>query len=44
MKLRGSFGVVGNDGPIGAYSYVPVLSGANYNNGTTGIVGQTVKI
>lgn len=43
MKLRGSFGYVGNDGPIGAYSYVPVLSGSNYNNGTAGIVGQTVS-
>jgi TonB-dependent starch-binding outer membrane protein SusC len=43
MKLRGSFGLVGNDGPIGAYSYVPVLSASNYNNGTAGIVGQTVS-
>ncbi|HLN22233.1 MAG TPA: TonB-dependent receptor [Bacteroidales bacterium] len=43
MKLRGSFGVVGNDGPIGAYSYVPALSASNYNNGSTGIVGQTVS-
>ena len=43
LKLRGSFGVVGNDGPIGPYSYVPVLSGSNYNNGTVGIVGQTVS-
>ncbi len=43
LKLRGSFGAVGNDGPIGAYSYVPVLSGSNYNNGTAGIVGQTVS-
>ena len=43
MKLRGSFGVVGNDRPIGAYSYVPVLSASNYNNGTAGLVGQTVS-
>jgi len=43
MKLRGSYGLVGNDGPIGAYSYVPVLSASNYNNGTAGIVGQTVS-
>jgi TonB-linked SusC/RagA family outer membrane protein len=43
LKLRGSFGVVGNDGPIGAYSYVPVLSASNYNNGTAGLVGQTVS-
>ena len=43
LKVRGSFGLVGNDGPINAYSYVPVLSGANYNNGTDGIVGQTVS-
>jgi len=43
LKLRGSFGIVGNDGPIGPYSYVPVLSGSNYNNGTAGIVGQTVS-
>jgi TonB-linked SusC/RagA family outer membrane protein len=43
LKLRGSFGAVGNDGPIGPYSYVPVLSGSNYNNGTVGIVGQTVS-
>lgn len=43
MKLRGSFGAVGNDGPIGAYSYVPSLSASNYNNGSTGIVGQTIS-
>jgi len=43
MKLRGSFGVVGNDGPIGPYAYVPVLSASNYNNGTAGLVGQTVS-
>ena len=43
LKLRGSFGVVGNDRPIGAYSYVPVLSGSNYNDGTSGLVGQTVS-
>ena len=43
MKLRGSFGAVGNDLPINAYSYVPVLSASNYNNGTAGIVGQTVS-
>jgi TonB-linked SusC/RagA family outer membrane protein len=43
MKLRGSFGVVGNDGPINAYAYVPVLNSSNYNNGTDGIVGQTVS-
>ncbi len=43
MKLRGSFGSVGNDGPIGPYSYVPVLSGSNYNDGTVGLVGQTVS-
>ena len=43
LKLRGSFGVVGNDGPINAYSYVPVLSASNYNNGSAGLVGQTVS-
>jgi TonB-linked SusC/RagA family outer membrane protein len=43
MKLRGSFGVVGNDLPIGAYSYVPALSASNYNTGTAGLVGQTVS-
>jgi TonB-linked SusC/RagA family outer membrane protein len=44
MKLRGSFGLVGNDGPIGPYSYVPVLSGSNYNNGNNaGLIGQTVS-
>lgn len=43
MKLRGSFGIVGNDRPIGAYSYVPVLSASNYSDGTAGLVGQTVS-
>lgn len=43
MKLRGSFGVVGNDRPIGAYSYIPVLSASNYSDGTAGLVGQTVS-
>jgi TonB-linked SusC/RagA family outer membrane protein len=43
MKLRGSFGVVGNDQPIGPYSYVPALSASNYNTGTAGLVGQTVS-
>jgi TonB-linked SusC/RagA family outer membrane protein len=43
LKLRGSFGAVGNDGPIGAYSYVPALSASNYNTGTAGLVGQTVS-
>lgn len=43
MKLRGSFGAVGNDRPIGAYSYVPVLSASHYNDGTAGLVGQTVS-
>jgi hypothetical protein len=44
MKLRGSFGVVGNDQPIGPYSYVPALSASNYNTGSVGLVGQTVSI
>ncbi len=43
MKLRGSFGVVGNDGPIGPYSYVAALSASNYNTGSAGLVGQTVS-
>ncbi len=43
LKLRGSFGVVGNDRPIGPYSYIPVLSASNYNDGTAGLVGQTVS-
>jgi TonB-linked SusC/RagA family outer membrane protein len=43
MKLRGSFGLVGNDAPINAYSYVPALSASNYNTGSAGLVGQTVS-
>ncbi|HEX2922303.1 MAG TPA: TonB-dependent receptor [Bacteroidales bacterium] len=43
MKLRGSFGYVGNDRPIGAYSYVPSLSSSPYSDGTVGLSGQTVS-
>lgn len=43
MKLRGSFGFVGNDGPVNPYSYVAALSASNYNTGSAGLVGQTVS-
>ncbi len=45
LKLRASYGVVGNDAPVGAYSYVQGLStGTNYVfNGGTRLNGVTLS-
>ena len=42
QKLRASYGVVGNDGPINAYSYLSGLSQQYYNNGSVALTGVTV--
>lgn len=42
LKLRGSYGVVGNDRPINAYAYLQGLSGQDYNYNGSILVGQTL--
>ena len=44
FKLRTSYGVVGNDGPVGAYSYLNGLTaGTNYAFGTSWAQGVTMR-
>lgn len=41
LKIRGSYGVTGNDGGIGDFAYVPLVAGGgqrNYTFGTTEVV------
>ncbi len=44
LKLRTSYGIVGNDGPVGAYAYLNGLTaGTNYAFGTTWAQGVTLR-
>ena len=44
LKLRTSYGIVGNDSPVGAYSYVSTLSmNQNYTFGTYKAVGAILR-